>query len=120
MRNVRYADSGPAGPSPIEAIGSDRVRLGPKNDLVEALLACDVIIDQPRRMALLLDFRSEIKTGIDYFPDPRFHTKGIVRRCLNIPGGIEELGELIRGSGEAPEKVARVEAAIQRITGSNE
>ena len=112
---IRYADLPNRRPTLPLALGADAVPLRVKNELVQALLACKVIANPLTRLEMLNDFRFEIKTGIDYYPDHTIHVKSVVNRCLDISGGLEELAEVLRGSGEAPEKVAAVEERIRKI-----
>jgi hypothetical protein len=84
-------------------------------DLVEALLACDVMVDTLQRQDLILDLRPEIKWAARYASNPSVHVMNLVRRCLELPGGIEELAQRVRIAEGDPRKSQRIDECVRRI-----
>ena len=85
-------------PSPGAAFAYPRCQM-----LRSALLHCGAINDPDRRQGLLRDLRAQIRLDVAYYPATRPHLMAVIRACLNHPGGVEELAELVRDSeGDSP------------------
>src|SRR5262249_54821792 len=72
-------------------VGADAVPSALVDSLVLALLECDTVRDSASRGQIVQQLPAGIRNGIRDASLPRMHVDAIVRRCLNVPGGLAAL-----------------------------
>ncbi|MBP1468311.1 hypothetical protein EYB53_021550 [Candidatus Chloroploca sp. M-50] len=68
-----------------------------RNHLIGLLCACDAIADQGTRELIVRQLRDGIRHNITRHPAMKADVANIVQRCLQFPGGLEELVQAIYG-----------------------
>ena len=81
-------------------MGSEHVPFKKKSKIADALLGCKCIKDEDSRRRVLDDLNSEEKfrgivKGISRGNDSRTHVMNIIDTCLNRPGSLERMVEIV-------------------------
>ncbi|TCO60767.1 hypothetical protein EV192_103342 [Actinocrispum wychmicini] len=92
LLDAAQADTAPPGPGRHDVTA-----------LVDAALDIDILRD-PRGRELVFDqLRPEIANAVPYFPRQRHHMFSLIQTCMNYPGGLQELIEVVRQlEGDSP------------------
>lgn len=100
------AASGPAGCGPAES---------GIFELVDALLAVEVIADEGSRREVLRQLPAGLAGAIPHHAVPRVQALAMVRTCLGYPGGLRQLLDGIRLIEQDSQAMARLQATASRV-----
>ena len=94
---------------------SVRLTFRQKAELVNALLECATVRDRATRDAEVNDLRPNLRDSIPRSPVDRVDVSNIVTRCLDYPGGITELIEIVRFYEGDSLGMRQVDEVMQRL-----